>query len=97
MRTVTYDEYSKDLKNFIDKHSKKCDWKVYTSPLIDGQYHKNIVFEDGSEFTEINELNYSEVVEIMVHNIPVTVTVDLIRHEYWSTDDSVSKYWYEKR
>lgn len=97
MRTVTYDEYSKDLKNFIDKHSKKCDWKVYTSPLIDGQYHKNIVFEDGSEFTEINELNYSEVVEIMVHNIPATVTVDLIRHEYWSTDDSVSKYWYEKR
>lgn len=97
MKTVTYKEYTEDLTNFIKKYSKKYDYKVYTSPLQNGQYHKNYVFENGATFTEINEMNYFENVEVTVHNIPVIVTVNLIRHEYWSTDDSVSKYWYEQR
>ena len=96
MREVTYKEYSDDLASFIKKHSKKYDLKVYTSPLQNGEYHKNYVFENGAEFTEINEMNYYEVVTIMVHNIPVDVKVNMIKHEYWSTDDSASKYWYEK-
>lgn len=96
MKTVTYEEYNRDLSAFLRKHGAKSDWHVYTSPLQEGQYHKNYVFEDGAEFVEINELNYREPVEVVVHGITISTVVHLIRHEYWSTDDSVSKYWYEK-
>lgn len=97
MITVSYRDYSTDLANFIKKHSKKCDYQVYTSPFENGQYHKDYWFEDGAMFTEINEMDYEEAVEVTVHGISTVVYVKMIRHEYWSTDDATSKYWYEKR
>ena len=97
MRTVTYEEYRKDLNSFVDKHSRKYDYKVYTSPFENNQYHKNYCFEDGATFTEINEMHVIETVEIEVHGLKFNVNVHLIRHEYWSTDDASSKYWYEKK
>ena len=97
MRTVTYEEYCKDLNSFVDKHSRKYDFKVYTSPFENNQYRKTVCFEDGSVFTEINEMDVVEDVEVEVHGLKIKTEVHLIRHEYWSTDDSSSKYWYEKR
>lgn len=97
MRTVKYDEYMNDLQAFIKRHSKKYDWKVWTSPLKDDTYRKTYTFEDGSQFIEVNELGYAEVVDIEVHGIKTSVPVELIRHEYWSTDDAVSKYWFERK
>lgn len=95
--TVTYNEYSKDLQRYIAKHSKKSDYKVYTSPFYHNEYHKEYCFEDGSTFYEINNHNYWEEVEIEVHGIKMKTTVLMIRHEYFSTDDATSKYWYERR
>ena len=97
MKTVTYKEYMEDLQKFIQKHSKKYDHKVYTSAFVDNQYHKTYTFEDGSQFTEINEMDVVEKVEVSAHGLTFTVDVHYIRHEYWSTDDSVSKYWFEHK
>ena len=96
MVTVTFKEYNEDLAKFISKHSKKYNYKVYTSPFENNQYHKNYCFEDGATFTEINEMSVAEEVEVEVHGLKFKVDVHFIRHEYWSTDDATSKYWYEK-
>ena len=95
--TVTYETYIEDLAKFIDKHSKKYDYSVYTSPFENREYHKVYAFENCATFTEINTMEYTEVVNVQVHGITVPVEVSLIKHEYWSTDDSRSKFWYEKR
>lgn len=97
MKTVTFSEYMEDLKTFIDKHSKKYDYKVVTSPLKENRYHKEYIFEDSSFFTEINEMDVVEMVEVEVHGIKFQQDVHFIRHEYWSSDDAVSKYWYEAK
>lgn len=96
MTTVTSTQYYDDLKNFIIKHTKKGEYKVYTSPFENGQYHKDYAFEDGSMFTEVNEMNYEEEVEIVVHGLTIKKTVKLIKHEYWSTEFG-SRYWFEAR
>ena len=96
MKQVNYSEYQKDLNEFIKRHSKKSDLHVWTSALVDGEYHKEYLFEDGNGFYKINNMNYIEKVEIEVHGLIVIAEVKMVKHEYYSTDDSVSKYWYEK-
>lgn len=93
MKEVTYNDYTKDLEKFIAKHCKKSDLDVYTSPYINGQYHKNYTYIDG-QFTEVNREVW-EKVSINIHGQNVDVNIHAIQHEYWSTDDSGSKYWYE--
>lgn len=93
MIKVTYGEYSNDLDRFILKHSKKSDVEVYTSPYENKQYRKTWTYADG-QFVEINrEVWKKELVE--VYNTWIEIEVHLLEHEYWSTDNSVSKYWYE--
>ena len=94
MNTVTYEKYMNDLVKFVGKHSKKNDFRVETSPMINDRYDKKYLFEDGSTFWEINEI-ITEEVEVEVHVITCKAQVELYRHEYWSTDDSSTKYWYE--
>lgn len=98
MKTVTYKEYSDDLINFINKHSAKSELAdIHTSPFQNGLYHKSYIFADGSEFTEVNRIRKVEAeAETKVANLRFTILIELVEHEYWSTDDSESKYWYEK-
>lgn len=96
MNIVNYQTYENDLNSFISKHSKKSDLHIWTSPLTDGEYHKEYLFEDGSGFYEINNTNYKEDVEVEVHGITIKVEIKIVKHEYWSTDTSSSKIWYEK-
>ena len=96
MNIVNYQTFENDLNSFISKHSKKSDLHIWTSPLKDGEYRKEYLFEDGASFYEINRMNYSEQVEIEVHGLWMMVEVKMIRHEYFSTDEGTSKYWYEK-
>lgn len=93
MTTVTSTQYYEDLRDFIARHG---DYKVYTSPFVNGQYHKEYAFEDGAMLTEVNEMEYKEEVEIMIHGLKIKKIVEMIRHEYWSTEFS-SKYWFEAR
>ena len=96
MKTVDYQQYEKDLNAFILKHSKKSDLHVWTSPFKDGEYRKEYLFEDGASFYEINRHDYEEEITTTVHGISVKATVKLIKHEYFSTDESESKLWYER-
>ena len=41
-------------------------------------------------------MNYMEEVEIEIHGVTVKTNVMLVKHEYYSTDNATSKYWYEK-
>lgn len=96
MKQVNYNEYENDLNSFIKKHSKKSDLHVWTSPLTNGEYHKEYLFEDGNGFYEINNMNYTEEIELEVHGIKAKAEVKMVKHEYWSTDEGTSKYWYER-
>ena len=95
MVTVTATEYQKDFKAFINKYIEKYDVSIHTSPIKDNTYRKIYTFDNGSEFYEITYLKWTERVKVEVHGIITTADVELIKHEYWSTDDSESKCWYE--
>lgn len=96
MKKVTDKEFYKDLNTFIQKHGKKSDWKVITSPYVNGQYHKEYVFENGAVFTDVNYLE-GEYYEVEIKELGFSSKIPVIKHEYWSTDDATSKFWYEKR
>ena len=96
MKKVTDKEFYKDLQAFCQKHGKKQDWKVVTSPYANGQYHKEYMFEDGAIFTDVNYLE-GEYYEVEIKELGFTSKVPVIKHEYWTTDDATSKFWYEGR
>lgn len=95
MKEVDYSTYERELNEFIRKHSKKSDLHIWTSAFVNGQYHKDYLFEDGATFTEVNEHDYKEMVVVELHGKKIQTIVRMIRHEYWSTDDSESHVWYE--
>lgn len=93
--TVDFKEYQKDLKNFIDRHSKKALLKIETSPMVNKTYYKHYMFSDGSNFEEINSIIEEEVV-VCVHGVEIPVVVSLRKLEYFSTDFGASKFVYEQ-
>lgn len=96
--TVTYGDYLKELKAFSQKHNKKAELKIYTSPMVDNSYHKEYCWSDGANFYEITNLIEETVpVEVEAHGMKFTsnVTVKYWRTEYWSTE-APSKYFYER-
>lgn len=94
--TVRYKDYEKALKDFYTKHTKGDSYvDVFTSPLEGNRYRKEYVSTDGGIFFEINE-KISEVVDVVAHGIIVPVTVDLLRTEFFSTDNSKSAFVYQK-
>lgn len=95
MKTVTFAEFDKEYTAFAIKHNRKAERREYTD-LVDGLIRKMVCWSDGATWWEITETNYSEEVEIEVHGIKVTVNVPLRKTEYWSTEDSESKYFYER-
>ncbi len=92
---TTFAEFDREYTAFAIKHNKKAERKEYTE-MTDGVIRKMVCWEDGATWYEVTETNYSEQVEVEVHGITMTVTLPLRRTEYWSTDDSKSKYFYEK-
>lgn len=95
MITTTFAEFDKEYTAFAIKHNKKAERKEYTD-MTDGVIHKTVCWSDGATWYEITETDYSEEVEIEVRGIKVKVNIPMRRTEYWSTEDSKSKYFYEK-
>jgi hypothetical protein len=93
--TVTYSEYMQEHTNFARKHNQKSECKIYTSPMENNRYHKEYCWQHGANFYEVTEL-VTEKVKVMVHGIEVVVDVDFWRTEYWHSDNSKSKFFYEK-
>lgn len=83
--------YGIHKSEFLLRHG---DFKIITSGLDDAQrYRKAYVCEDDAVWTEINGPE-DVTEEVYVKGVPVLVTVKLFRTEFWSTDDSRSRYTY---
>lgn len=92
--TVSYKEYNEDKKRFFKKH--KNDFQCETSPMDGyGRYYKVYSFADGAQWYENMSPTY-ETAEVEIKMVTVKVEVKMFRTEYYSTDDSTSKYYYEK-
>ena len=94
MTNVTFADFDREYTAFAIKHNKKSERREYTS-LENGIIRKMICWEDGATWYEVTDTEYSEVVEVNVHGIICHVTVQLRKTEYWSTEDSASKCFYE--
>lgn len=93
--TTTFADFDREYTAFAIKHNKKAERTEYTQ-MKDGVIHKMVAWTDGATWWEITDTNYSEEVEIEVRGIKTKVTVQLRKTEYWSTEDSKSKYFYER-
>lgn len=89
MELRTYKEMENEFIEFAKKHNN--DFNVETSPMVNNAYHKNYYFADGAVWTECNDI-VIESIEAVVHGVKVVALVKMTRCEYWSTDDSKSKY-----
>lgn len=96
MTTTTFAEFDKEYTAFAIKHNKKSDRHEYTYMDEDGIIRKTVCWGDGATWWENTETEYTETVEIEVHGVKMAVKVQMRRTEYWSTEDSHSKYFYEK-
>lgn len=95
--TVSYNDYKKALNDFYLKHQKRGhEIHIKTSRLQSNMYTKEYISTDGSIFTEVNSTNLIEDVPVSIHGLHFTVPVKFFRTEFYSTDDSKSKYFYEK-
>ena len=93
--TATYREYNDAKKAFVIAHMEH-DMKIHTSSLDENNsYHKEYCFDDGSTFYEVMTREFNKV-PVLIHGIEFSVNVELLKTEFWSSDDSVSRYYYEK-
>ena len=93
MKTVNYETYTEEKLAFIKKHGS---YKLTTSAMNEvGGYHKDYCFDDGASFTEcMNPVE--EEVEAKAHGLTFKVTVKMMETEYWDTDNSTSRFLYER-
>lgn len=92
--TVTCNAYNELKKDFFKKHHN--DFRIDTGMLneYDG-WNKTYIFEDGAAWYEV----YSKVVEpieVEVRYCKVRGVATLLKTEFWSSDDSKSRYYYEE-
>lgn len=90
---VNYNTYNEEKKAFFKKHHNlNCE----TSSMdCFGRTHKMYIFEDGSKWYEIISPEHISQ-EVKIKTCKITVEVKRLKTEFWSTDDSFSKYYYEK-
>ena len=94
MAVVSYKRYSDEKDQFFRSH--KNDFRIETSTMDEyGRYYKDYLFEDGAIWHEdMSPVFESATVEIKM--VKVSVEVKMMRVEYYNTDDSTSRYYYEK-
>lgn len=92
--TVNYKEYEELKKRFFEKHN--YDYRIETSVMDEyGHYHKEYMFEDNAIWYESYRPTY-EKVEVEVKKVKVNVEIKMFCTEFWNTEDSKSKCFYEK-
>lgn len=92
--TVTYTEYRHDKDVFFRKH--RNDFDCETSPMDEyGRYHKTYTFKDGAIWYETMFPEYvKQNVEIKLCNVEIEIKMFVT--EFWNTDKSETKRYYEK-
>jgi hypothetical protein len=94
MKEVTYEIYNDDKSFFFEKHG--FDFNVTTSPMeAGGTYYKTYLFEDGSVWYE-RMSHYVTNENVTVHNVQLEVKIELQRIDYWSSDISRERTYFER-
>lgn len=97
---VSYKEWAEEKSKFSKKHNHN--FTVETSPMDkDGIYYKWYVFEDGAIWYErMSPVEEVIIVEGISDLTGIKFTdskvVTFLKTEFWNTEDSKSKYYYEK-
>lgn len=86
------EHYQQEKLKFYKKHGAVLKEE---SQLVNGTTAKTVLFEDRAIWCEVYG-KYAEEATVTVRGIKVKVTVDLFRIEYWSTDNSISQFAYER-
>jgi len=98
MTTTTYKEYIKEKTAFFGRHD--CDFHCDTTPMDNcGRYLKSYDFVDGAQWVEVMSPEVcKKTMEVVVKKcvVSVEVEVEMLRTEYYSTDDACSKFYFEK-
>lgn len=91
MNVVTSKEYDDEKRQFFAKHGT---FRINTSAGSAEYYHKEYVFEDNAVWYEVM-MRVSEPVHVEVKKCHITMEADLLRTEYYNSDDADSKYYFE--
>lgn len=84
-----YDEYK---RRFFSKHNN--DFQCETEGSSAEYYHKTYVFADGATRYEVMQKK-TVVAQAHYLNVEFPAEVEVMETEFWSSDDSESKYWYQ--
>lgn len=93
--TVTVREYLKEQAEFINKHSVNGSCEVHTKHLECGGYSRKAQWQDGAFWIETT-MPVIETKTIEAHGIVVKANVKLWRTEYWSSESTDVKCFYEQ-
>lgn len=92
MQVVRSSEYEEMKKSFFSRH--RGDFQCDTRGSSAENYRKTYSFKDRAIWYEvITRQTVAKRVEIKFCNIPVSV--DMMRIEFWNSDESSSKVYYE--
>lgn len=92
MQIVRSAEYEEMKKSFFRRH--KGDFQCDTRGSSAENYNKTYSFKDGASWYEVmTRETVTDRVEIKFYNVPVSV--DMMKIEFWNSDDSSSKVYYE--
>ena len=92
MKIVRRAEYEDMKKSFFRKRNN--DFQCDTRGSSAENYHKTYSFKDGATWYEVmTRETVTERVEIIFCN--VNVSVDMMKIEFWNSDESSSKVYYE--
>lgn len=94
MTEITMKQYNAQKKAFNKKHWGSRGAKE--TGHVNGEIiYKTVSFEDGHTWEEVTVPVY-EVVEVKKHNITIPVEIKFYRTEVWDSENSFSRYLYEK-
>jgi len=94
-KNITMEQYNEEKRAFYQKHYGERGYREYGN--VDGeQIHKEVCFADGAGWNEITE-PFEETIQVERHGLNIEVKVKFYRTEIWDSDNSVSRYLYEKR
>ena len=91
MQIVRSEEYEEMKKSFFRRH--KRDFQIDTRGSFAEKYYKTYSFKDGASWYDVaTRETVTERVEIKFCNVPVSV--DMMKIEFWNSDESSSKVFY---
>lgn len=92
MDIVTEHEYNDIKRAFFRKHNNE--FQCETEGSSAEYYNKTYVFDDGAVWYEVMQ-KQTVMAQAKYHNVEFPAEVEVMETEFWSNEDSESKYWYQ--